>query len=715
MWPVDGGTITQVYHSYNGGHYAIDIGASEGTPVYAAKGGTVYCASNVIQGCSTCKLSAGYHVVIKQTDGIYAIYAHLSEVSVKKGDTVSVGKQIGKVGNTGNSNGAHLHFELRTRWEDSKSVKVNPLDYLTAFKNVYAYDITETSAVLKGDFGTKSFPFSSGGFYIGTSSNNMQKITDKKASGYEYFYNGINALYFNTSEYYGALKKGTTYYYQIWIVLNGVEYKSDICSFTTKWVACTHTWDNGEEIIPICCDKIGMWRYTCTLCGEKRYETFDAIDCIPGNWIVTKQAACTETGMREQRCTMCDSVLKTESITAKGHNWNSGVVTKAPACVATGTRTYTCTSCNGTKTETIAATGNHTAGSWTVTKEATCTVTGTKVQKCTACSTVMKTETIAVKGHTWNSGAVTKSPTCTSTGTRTYTCTLCNEIKTETIVATGVHTFGYWKSHGTSTHNRVCSGCGKTESLSHRWDTGKVTVKPGEITEGKTLFTCFDCGETKTQIIPASHVHSYGSAWVSNESGHWHVCSCSEQSSYQSHIPGVAATEATPQTCETCGYVIKQALGHTHAFSQNYVKDETDHWQECSCGENSAKESHKWDAGQITKAPTTESTGEKQFTCVVCYSYKVEEVPIVEEMPPTEDAEPEFTDESQIEQTEDAYVDNENKPHTDEDANSQDSGSLNIDKILDLKWLIVAVGGAAVLIPIIILVSSFLSKSKNNS
>lgn len=85
----------------------IDWGISVGTPVVAAIGGTITVAQSDASGY-------GKHVRMKSEDGVYLlIYGHLSELMVKVGETVKVGQLLGLSGNTGNSTGPHLHFEVR--------------------------------------------------------------------------------------------------------------------------------------------------------------------------------------------------------------------------------------------------------------------------------------------------------------------------------------------------------------------------------------------------------------------------------------------------------------------------------------------------------------------------------------------------------------------------------------------------------------------------
>jgi murein DD-endopeptidase MepM/ murein hydrolase activator NlpD len=101
-----------------GGHEGVDLAANVGTPVHAAGGGTVaYAGWN----------DTGYgNVVVIAHGPVFTIYGHMSSLSVRCGQSVTAGQQIGLSGNTGNSSGPHLHFEMR----DSDWNPVNPGNYM---------------------------------------------------------------------------------------------------------------------------------------------------------------------------------------------------------------------------------------------------------------------------------------------------------------------------------------------------------------------------------------------------------------------------------------------------------------------------------------------------------------------------------------------------------------------------------------------------------
>lgn len=118
--PCPSGTVSSTfgYRDFDSSfHKGLDLAASEGSPTYAADAGTV-----IIAGWSD---SAGNWVVIDHGNGIVTKYMHHSALAVSAGQTVVKGQQIGYVGNTGDSFGAHLHFQVEVN-----GTAVDPQGYL---------------------------------------------------------------------------------------------------------------------------------------------------------------------------------------------------------------------------------------------------------------------------------------------------------------------------------------------------------------------------------------------------------------------------------------------------------------------------------------------------------------------------------------------------------------------------------------------------------
>ena len=105
-------------------HSGTDFAGPRGTPIHATADGVVK--------------KAGWHsgygktVIIQHAFGLETLYAHLNEIRVREGQTVSRGDRIGDMGTTGRSTGVHLHYEVRVEGKP-----VNPMTYIKAANNVF--------------------------------------------------------------------------------------------------------------------------------------------------------------------------------------------------------------------------------------------------------------------------------------------------------------------------------------------------------------------------------------------------------------------------------------------------------------------------------------------------------------------------------------------------------------------------------------------------
>ena len=106
------------FRSKFGFHSGIDIDAKHGEPIVATADGTVSKAS--------WHHSYGKTVILEHKDGFETLYGHLSAITVKEGQKVSVGEVIGKAGSTGRSTGTHLHYEVIKNGK-----RIDPANYLT--------------------------------------------------------------------------------------------------------------------------------------------------------------------------------------------------------------------------------------------------------------------------------------------------------------------------------------------------------------------------------------------------------------------------------------------------------------------------------------------------------------------------------------------------------------------------------------------------------
>ena len=108
-------------------HSGQDFAVPTGTQVVAAHGGTVVKAGANGAGDGP---AYGNAIVIKHGNGTFSQYAHLSRIDVKIGQVVKTGQKIAKSGNTGNSSGPHLHFEIRKT--ANYGTAIDPVAFLRA-------------------------------------------------------------------------------------------------------------------------------------------------------------------------------------------------------------------------------------------------------------------------------------------------------------------------------------------------------------------------------------------------------------------------------------------------------------------------------------------------------------------------------------------------------------------------------------------------------
>lgn len=132
LFPVKGTvTVSALYPLYPSGtpHSGLDLACPINTPIVAANSGTVVKIDNA------CKTTYGKFIKIQSdtpSGTVYCIYAHLNQICVKEGDTVSAGSVIALSGNTGNTTGPHLHFGVK----NSAGINVNPVPYLAKSSDI---------------------------------------------------------------------------------------------------------------------------------------------------------------------------------------------------------------------------------------------------------------------------------------------------------------------------------------------------------------------------------------------------------------------------------------------------------------------------------------------------------------------------------------------------------------------------------------------------
>ena len=117
--PVSGIVTSRFGARWGRSHKGIDIGASQGTPIYAVASGTVIYAEYGYGG------GYGNHLILQHSNGVTTLYGHCTDLLVSEGEYVSQGQEIATVGSTGDSTGNHLHLEIRV-----DGIAQDPQNYL---------------------------------------------------------------------------------------------------------------------------------------------------------------------------------------------------------------------------------------------------------------------------------------------------------------------------------------------------------------------------------------------------------------------------------------------------------------------------------------------------------------------------------------------------------------------------------------------------------
>ena len=362
-----------------------------------------------------------------------------------------------------------------------------------------------------------------------------------------------------------------------------------------------HTWDIGKITKVATCKESGTQTYTCTSCNTTRTEEIPATGHQHTELKNASEATCAQEGYTgDTYCKDCGTKLSSgKTVSKKDHTWDIGKITKVATCTESGTQTYTCTSCNTTRTEEIPATG-HQHTELKNASEATCAQEGyTGDTYCKDCGTKLSSgKTVSKKDHTWDSGKILKATTCKEAGIKTYTCTSCNTTRLEEIPATGNHQNTELRNVKEATcaqegytGDTYCKDCGEKLSsgktiakTDHIWDSGRITKPATDTESGIKTYTCINCNTTRTEEIPATGEH------------------------LNTELRG-----AKSATCLEEGYT-----------GDTYCKD---CGTKLSSGTVIPKTGHIWDEGVVTKATTCAEKGIRTYTCSICESTKIEEIP----------------------------------------------------------------------------------------
>ena len=358
-------------------------------------------------------------------------------------------------------------------------------------------------------------------------------------------------------------------------------YKTQDLSYLNNHSSCNgnHVWNKGTPKGSAGCVVPLYFTHECKVCHAVWWEYLaDPIGHDYVKYKVTQEATCTKPEITKFVCSRfnddasldtCDGYpyMEKETAPALGHDWKDN---------GDGTATCQRDGCGESHTHIWKKTG---------TVAATCTDTGKTEYTCTVCGQT-KTTTIKALGHKYETVS-TDDATCTTPKTVHKECTRCHDKKDETSGEALGHN---WRT-SSDKNSKTCIRCKTTHT--HTWDEGKYSVEPTCKDAGKKLFTCTDCGDTKTVAVK-SLGHDYQLVRTD---------------------PATCTTPAINHyACSRCEDTVDQEDKDHPALGHDWKKND-DGTVTCQrCGQT---HEHKWNTEVISEASCT-TDGVTRHTCSIC-------------------------------------------------------------------------------------------------
>ena len=350
---------------------------------------------------------------------------------------------------------------------------------------------------------------------------------------------------------------------EVTCISEGITVKTcSICGKTTETVtpATGHTESDFIVDREAACTETGEKHTECKVCHiTMKTETIPAAGHTEGDWQIVTEATCTDDGIRQTACTKCGAVLQTETLPATGHSMGDWKEIIAAQCESAGTEQRNCSRCSYSESRSIPALG-HDYGDWIIDKEATEESEGEKHKECSRCDSRITEDIEKLPPHVHNYVETAREDSaCSKTGSITYTCE-CGDSYTEEI-AKKAHTPGEWTvktpatEDATGLETRNCTECGAEtdsrviEKLPHTHNYVTDTKAATCTTDGYVKKTCA-CGSVINTVIPATG-HKYGEAVVVK-------ATCTKNGS-------------STRTCENCGHT---ETTETAAMGHHYIETE---------------------------------------------------------------------------------------------------------------------------------------------
>lgn len=202
------------------------------------------------------------------------------------------------------------------------------------------------------------------------------------------------------------------------------------------------------------CSEEGLIERWCTVCNEVvETKTIPCIPHTPGEWVVSKEPTCTEPGEEQQLCEVCNEVIDTRPVEPLGHQGERREVITEPTCQKEGVMGVYCPVCNQLlRTETMPVVP-HEGGPEQVMRQPTCSEDGLIEVRCKYCGLILSTKTIPARGHSYGEWSHTYigedgigNDVFALKYSATKTCSVCGATITET--------------HYDKNYDGICDTCG---------------------------------------------------------------------------------------------------------------------------------------------------------------------------------------------------------------------------------------------------------------
>ena len=396
-----------------------------------------------------------------------------------------------------------------------------------------------------------------------------------------------------------------------------------------------------------CTEKGYSGNQYCTACdriAQKGVST-PSLHEIAGNskLINVVKPGCTTTGYSgDQQCTAgCGQIFRYGHVINKlSHDWDGGKPAKQGKSEGI---LYTCqrTDCGETRFVRSPAATEYTV---TVIKGTASVAAGTPITDKIVQNTVVTVTADAPEaGKVFDKWVVLEGNVTLADATKaTTTFTMPgNDVKLEATYKDAppshIHSYGTeWKYDGTN-HWHECECGDKANIAAHSASEWIIDTAATETADGAKHKECTVCKKVlETAPIPATgsaHTHSYGTEWKYDDTNHWNECECGDKANIAAHIASewiidTAATEtadgAKHKECTVCKKVLETApipatgSAHTHSYGTEWKYDDTNHWNECECGDKANIAAHIASEWIIDTAATETADGAKHKECTVC-------------------------------------------------------------------------------------------------